>query len=267
MSTHQPCGPPERGVNDTHPTIRAIPLDVSELLATSCCQGTGRESCTVGGSEARATARLARTRNLAAVATSRNYGGRMDDAEWYDFNGQLTADEREFLAALRRRTDGRLRPWCRREGPPADEGALIVGLDVDAPEVALITLGVHLDGDRIRGDGLDHQSYTLPGRPTSLALDVTGAPADLAARTADWFDAVLLRPIVRCEWLYSGQVFASRYLFTDTLEGLSQMYNHLLAPPGQREELIAGGYSFGKGWIDTRGLGEPDRVIRIRGGN
>lgn len=191
----------------------------------------------------------------------------MDDAEWYEFDGQLTAEEREFLARLRRRTEGRLRPWCMREGPPSDTGALIVGLHVDAPEVALITLGAHLEGDRIHGDGLDHQSYTLPGRPTSLALEATGPPADLAARIADWFDTVLLRPIVRYEWLHAGQVFASRYLFADTLEGLSQMYNEKLAPPGQREELIARGHSTGKGWIDTRGLGEPDRIIRIRGGN
>jgi hypothetical protein len=191
----------------------------------------------------------------------------MDQAEWYDFDGQLAAQEREFLAALRRHTDGRLRPWCRREGPSPDEGALVVGLHVDAPEVALITLGVHLDGHRIRGDRLDHQSYALPDRPTSLALDVTGNPTDLAARTADWFDAVLLRPIVRYEWLHSGHLFASRYLFADTQEGLSQMYNHALAPPGQREELIAGGHSTGEGWIDTRGLGEPDRIIRVRGGN
>lgn len=191
----------------------------------------------------------------------------MDDAEWYQFDGQLTLEEREFLAELRRRTEGRLRPWCMRGGRSPDEGALIVGLHVDAPEVALITLGAHLDGDRIRGDGLDHQSYTLPDRATSLTLDATGPPADLAARTADWFDTVLLRPIVRYEWLHAGQVFASRYLFADTLEGLCQMYNDVLAPPGQGEELVVGGFSTGKGWIDTRGLGAPDRVIRIRGGN
>jgi hypothetical protein len=193
-----------------------------------------------------------------------NYGDSMDDPEWFDFDGQLTGDERAFLAALRQHTEGRLRPWCTRENPP-DEGPLVVGLHVDAPKVALLTIGVHLDGDRIRGDRLDHQSNMLPDQPTSLALDVTGPPAELAAHTAGWFDSIVRRPIVRDEWLHSGRVYASRYLFAGTSEGLAEMYNRLIAPPGQPEQLIAAGYFRGKGWIDTRGLGEPDRVIPIRG--
>jgi hypothetical protein len=195
----------------------------------------------------------------------------MDDSEWFDFDGQLTGDERAFLAALRQRTESPLglRPWCRSAGwsfeSPPDEGALIVGLCVDAPKVALLTIGVHLEHGRIRGDRLDHQDFMLPEQPTSLALDVTGPPADLAAHTADWFDSILRRPIVRYEWLRSGQVYAFRYLFVDTGEGLAEMYNRVLAPPEQRERLIAAGYSRGKGWIDTCGLGKPDRVIPVRG--
>jgi hypothetical protein len=189
----------------------------------------------------------------------------MDDPEWFDFDGQLTGDERTFLAELRHRTEGRLHPWCTREGP-GDEGSLIVGLHIDAPRVALLTIGVHLDRHRIRGDRLHHQLNTLPDQPTSLALVATGPPADLAAHTAGWFDSILRRPIVRFEWLRSGQVYASRYLFADTAEGLTEMYNRVLAPPGQREQLIAAGYGRGRGWIDTRGLGDPDRVTPIRGG-
>ncbi len=188
----------------------------------------------------------------------------MDDPQWFDYDGPLTDGERAFLAALRQRVEGRLYPWCRREDPLHDGGALIVGLHVDAPGLALITAGVHLDGDRIRGDSLDHQDYGLPDRPTSLAIDVTGSPADLAASVADWFDAILRRPIVRYEWLHVGRAYANRYLFADTGEGLSQMYNRMLAPPGQREQLIAAGHVQGLGWIDTRGLGEPDRVIPVR---
>lgn len=189
----------------------------------------------------------------------------MDDPEWFDFDGPVTDGERTFLAALRQRVEGRLYPWCTRQDPLHDDGALIVGIHVDAPQIALLTAGVHLDGDRIRGDSLDHQHYGLPDRPTSLAIDVTGSPAGLAASVADWFDAILRRPIVRYEWLHAGRVYASRYLFADTGEGLSQMYNRPLAPPGQHELLIAAGHFQGLGWIDTRGLGEPDRIIPVRG--
>jgi hypothetical protein len=190
----------------------------------------------------------------------------MDHPEWFDFDGPLTDGERAFLHALRQRLEGRLYPWCRREDPLHDGGALIVGIHVDAPQMALLTAGVHLDGDRIRGDSLDHQDYGLPDCPTSLAIDVTGSPADLAASAADWFDAILRRPIVRHEWIHADRVYAHRYLFADTGEGLSQMYNRLLAPPGQHEQLIAAQHFQGRGWIDTRGLGQPDRVIPVRGG-
>jgi hypothetical protein len=191
----------------------------------------------------------------------------MDDPEWFDVDGPLSEGERAFLAALRQRVEGHLYFWCRREDPLHDGGALIVGIHVDAPQMALITAGVHLDGDRIRGDRLDHQDYGLPDRPTSLAIDVTGSPARLAASVADWLDAILRRPIVRYEWLHADRVYAHRYLFADTREGLSQMYNRLLAPPGQHEQLIAARHFHGRGWIDTRGLGEPDRIIPVRGGS
>ncbi|MGH9488859.1 MAG: hypothetical protein ACRD04_14910 [Terriglobales bacterium] len=62
-----------------------------------------------------------------------------------------------------------------------------------------------------------------------------------------------------------AKVYASRYLFADTDEGLVEMFNRLLAPPGRQEQLIAAGYVRGRGWVDTRGLGQPDRVTSVRG--
>jgi hypothetical protein len=200
-------------------------------------------------------------------AVEGNYRERMDDLDWLGFDGPVTDSERAFLRALRQRVAGGLGPWCRRQDELDDGSALIIGIHVDAPGQALLSAGVHLVGDRIRGDSLDHQHCGLPDRPTSLAIEVTGSPGDLAASAADWFDAILRRPIVRWEWLHAGQVYACRYLFADTGEGLSQMYNRLLAPPGQREQLIAAGHVQGLGWIDTRGLSEPGRVMPIRGGS
>jgi hypothetical protein len=189
----------------------------------------------------------------------------VDDAEWFDFDGPVSDGERAFLAALRQRVEGRIRPWCTRQDAYLNSVALVVGIDVDAPGLALVTAGVHLDGDRIRGDRLHLEDLALPDHPTSLAIDVTGPPAHLAAAVAEWFAAILCRPIVRYEWLHAGRVYASRYLFADTGEGLSEMYNRPLAPPGQHQKLISAGQFHGRGWIDTRGLGEPDRVIPIRG--
>jgi hypothetical protein len=188
----------------------------------------------------------------------------MEDAEWFDFDEPLAESEKVFLHELRQLVEGRIRPWCRRGDPLHDGGALIVGIDVDAPGHALVTAGVHLAGERVRGDRLDHQDFGLPDRSTRLAIDVTGSPADLAASVAGWFDAILRRPILRYEWLHAGRVYASRYLFGDTGEGLSQMYNRRLAPPGQHQQLIAARQLQGKGWIDIRALGEPDRVIAVR---
>jgi hypothetical protein len=174
----------------------------------------------------------------------------MGDLEWFGFEGHLGDEERAFLAVLRERTEEWAKPWCRREDLRED-GALIVGLDVDAPEVALLTVGMHLAGNRIRGDRLDHQLFTLPDPPTSLAIEATGSAADLAVHAAGWLGSILRRPIVRYEWQHSGRVYASRYLFADTGEGLVETYDRRLAPPGQREQLIAAGHSRGEGWLST----------------
>jgi hypothetical protein len=96
-------------------------------------------------------------------------------------------------------------------------------------------------------------------------MEASGSPQELAERAANWFEMILERPVVRQEWLHSGRIYAVRYLFRDTGEGLSQMYNLELAPSGFRDRLMAAGFTVGRGWIDTRGLGEPDRVIPIRG--
>ncbi|KJY31646.1 hypothetical protein VR46_35260 [Streptomyces sp. NRRL S-444] len=64
---------------------------------------------------------------------------------------------------------------------------------------------------------------------------------------------------------HHGQVYASRYLFADTGEGLVQSYHQTLAPSEQAEALTRAGHVHGRGWIQTSGLGRPDRVVDIRG--
>lgn len=67
------------------------------------------------------------------------------------------------------------------------------------------------------------------------------------------------------EWLHRGRVYAECYLFADSGERLAQMYRSDWAPLSQEDRLVAEGFVHGKGWIQTRGLGEPDRIVRVRG--
>ncbi|MEW2622906.1 hypothetical protein [Streptomyces sp. NPDC048106] len=145
-------------------------------------------------------------------------------------------------------------------------GCLLAYLDIDDPQCnrSVLTVGVHFDGVRARGDKLHNQDFTLPGKPTALALDVTGSPRATANRTADWFEAILRRPLVRNEWLHAGVVYATRHSFADTGTGLCQGYDASLAPPGQTKRLRSAGFDRGRGWIDTSGLGRPDRVVHVR---
>ncbi|ROQ89029.1 hypothetical protein EDE04_7428 [Streptomyces sp. 2132.2] len=152
-------------------------------------------------------------------------------------------------------------------GRPEDDSSLLafVGLSDRHHRVSLIDIGVHLVGSSVRGDCLHNQLYFLPDQPTSLAMEAVGSPQELAERAATWFEALLRKPIVRHEWEHSGQVYATRYLFVDTEEGLAQSYNQTLAPSGQAKGLIDAGHVHGRGWIQTSRLGRPDRIVSIRG--
>jgi hypothetical protein len=120
-------------------------------------------------------------------------------------------------------------------------------------------------GDRVRGDRLHSQLFSLPERPSSWALDARGTPEQLAESAARWFRAVLGKPVVLHVWLHDDYAYAARYTFADTGETLSQCYNRSLAPAGQAEELIAAGHVHGRGWIQTTGLPAPAGYLHIHG--
>ena len=131
-------------------------------------------------------------------------------------------------------------PLAPGEGP---SGKLLVLLDVTDPveHVVLLTIGAYLDRTRVRGDTLHNQLFTLPALPTGLALDATGTPEELAARTADWFEALLRRPIVRHGWQRPRKARTSRWVFADSGQPLVE------------------------GRTPTEELGTPDRVVHVRG--
>ena len=186
----------------------------------------------------------------------------MDDREYFDVeDGQLTSFQLTFLAALRVLVDGRLRPYC----VALDDDRLLLALDVDASDLALANVGLELSGNRLRGDRMDVHDRAFPPTPTRDGLVLEGSPAELAARGYELLDAYVRRPVVRHEWLHRRRVYATCHLFEDTGERLAQMYRSDWAPPGQEAKLITNGFVYGGGWIQTVGLGNPDRVILVRG--
>jgi hypothetical protein len=195
---------------------------------------------------------------------------------WFEVDpsdaAELSGAELAFAAALRAHS----RAWT-----PTDVDGYVAGFAADGleePLVAYVNLtdpanrnrsllsaGVHLLGDRVRGDRLHSQVYSLPERSSSWALDSTGTQDQLAEVSAHWIRRVLDKPIVLYVWLHDGYAYAARYAFADTGETLIQYYARKLAPAGQAEELIAAGHVHGKGWIQTVGLPTPSCYLHIRG--
>ncbi|MGW2888729.1 hypothetical protein ACWDDN_26120 [Streptomyces griseoruber] len=177
--------------------------------------------------------------------------------------------ERAFISAL----SGRCTAWAPADvagevGRPDDWESLLAHVSLSdraEPRRHLIDLGVHLVGDRARGDRLHNQLYLLPDRPSAWALDATGSTERLAELAAEWFRAVLDKPIVLYVWLHEGYAYAARYAFADSGETICQSYVESIAPPGQAAELTAAGHVHGKGWIQTVGLPTPSLYLHIRG--
>ncbi|MFV0461137.1 MAG: hypothetical protein ACK5MT_20480 [Actinomycetales bacterium] len=186
----------------------------------------------------------------------------MDDRTYFELEDEpLSGQQTEFLAALRMRLGDRLRPYVVEWS----EDELTVVLDVDAPEVALANVGLKLTRSDLIGDRISVHDRSFPPSPTADGFRVTGTPAAMAEHGAALLKRYADRPVVRHEWLHRGRVYADCYLFQDTGERLAQMYRSDWAPRGQEARLKAAGFERGKGWIQTEGLGEPDRVVHVRG--
>ncbi|MFD5121242.1 hypothetical protein [Streptomyces sp. NPDC058385] len=195
----------------------------------------------------------------------------MPENPWFEIDdpvGELEIDEAElaFAARLRALAGCWDVPFASSwVGRPEDDSSLLAVVTLAASQLSLADFGVHITGSTMRGDRLHDQLYFLPERPTSFSMEVTGSPAELAERAAEWFETILRKPVVRYEWEHNGQIYAELYLFADTREGMAQRYNSTLAPPGQEQELIAAGHVVGLNWIQTSGLGRPDRIVPLRG--
>ncbi|MFI1889046.1 hypothetical protein [Streptomyces jumonjinensis] len=189
-----------------------------------------------------------------------------DGAEEDDL--RVTPIEQDFLDLLKKHTEA----WATPDVGSGidrldDEETLLVCLSLRDPvwRLGLVDFGVHLRGNRVRGDRLHSRLYSLPDEPTGWALDTTGTNDELARATADWMRAMLRRPLVLYAWVHDGRAYAARFLFADDDETLCQLYEEKSAPPGQTAALRAAGQVRGKGWIQTRGLPAPDFCQHVRG--
>lgn len=108
----------------------------------------------------------------------------MEEDQWFDAIGELGEAEHTFAAALRARAAA-WDPVHTEINPAAHGYPMIAWLDILAPRanVRLLTVGVHFEGDRIRGDQLHNQCFTLPDQPTDLAPHETPATSGLVQRT------------------------------------------------------------------------------------
>ncbi|GAB3057186.1 hypothetical protein GCM10027053_18530 [Intrasporangium mesophilum] len=146
-----------------------------------------------------------------------------------------------------------------------DDDRLLLALGIEPAHLALANVGLELSGERLRGDRIDVHHQTFPPTPTREGFVLEGTPTDLAARGYELLERHARRPVVRHDWLHRRRVYATSYLFEDTGERLAQMYRRDWAPRGQEAKLVARGFVHGRGWIQTEGLGKPDRVVVVGG--
>jgi hypothetical protein len=179
----------------------------------------------------------------------------------------FSAEEEAFVSVVRERTE----PWASEDvssmvSRPEDESSLLVTVTLLDSDRSIVDMGVHLTDGRVQGDRLHNQLYTLPDVPSAWALDTTGAVEHLGQASADWFVAMLRRPVLLYVWLNGDRnAYAARYVFADTDETLSQAWDERLAPPGKKRDLIAAGHVHGRGWVQVEGLPPPEVYVHVRG--
>ncbi|MFI8185999.1 hypothetical protein ACIF70_36615 [Actinacidiphila glaucinigra] len=195
----------------------------------------------------------------------------MDEIPWFEYDeGDLDVAQRAFVDVLAERARSWLvDPLDTVVLPPAhtSNGQLITYLDIDDPQrnQGVLTVGTHFDGSVVRGGELHNQDFSIKETETVPTFRAAGGPAELAGTTAEWLEAVLARPLVRCEWHHRGRMYAVRYEYADTGRGLSEGFENSLAPLALQSRLAVAGVERGRGWINRAGLGEPDVIAHVRG--
>ncbi|MGK5729996.1 hypothetical protein [Streptomyces sp. URMC 124] len=195
----------------------------------------------------------------------------MDEIPWFEYDeDDLNVAQRAFVDVLAERAGSwPVDPLDTVVLPSAhtSDGRLIVYLDIGDPQLnqGVLTVGAHFDGSVVRGGELHNQDFTIRQTTSEFAFEAAGTPAELANRAAEWFEAVLARPLVRCEWHHAGRAYAVRYEYADTGRGLCEGFETPLAPDALQKRLAADGVIRGRGRINRAGLGQPDVIAHVRG--
>lgn len=215
----------------------------------------------------------------------------MHNWRWFDPDdecaGYLTDEERAFVAVLSDETAPLVTPELSDILLPAaiardfhPENELVAGLGLagwgvngkppgECPgelRVGLLDFGVHFSGSRIRGGRLHNQCYDLCGKSPGPPLDASGDAGALARQAAQWFGAVLRRPVVAYAWLHHGSAYAVRYAFADTQEIIRHSFSRERAPRDWMLAAIARGrVSINPLWMQVHGLPRPDRYVHVLG--
>ncbi|MFI7321319.1 hypothetical protein [Streptomyces venezuelae] len=146
-----------------------------------------------------------------------------DPEEEGDEPWDFDADELAFIAALQDRAARWRVPWASSwVGRPEDDASLLVHISLCDGERRTIVgeWAVHFHGSYVRAGRVSDQLYNVSESRGGVLSRTTGTPEELAARCAEWFEAVLSRPVARLEWVNEGRVYGTRWLFADTGEGL-----------------------------------------------
>ncbi|MCF3105948.1 hypothetical protein IPZ58_30880 [Streptomyces roseoverticillatus] len=195
----------------------------------------------------------------------------MDEIPWFEYDeDDLDLVQRAFVDVLAERAGSWLvDPLDTVVLPSAhtSDGQLIVYLDIGDPQrnQGVLTVGAHFDGSAARGGELRNQDFAVRQTASEFAFEAAGSPTELAGRAAEWFEAVLARPLVRCEWHHAGRTYAVRYEYADTGRGISEGFETPLAPDALRKRLAADSVIRGRGRINRASLGQPDVIAHVRG--
>ncbi|AZM93913.1 hypothetical protein [Streptomyces sp. W1SF4] len=195
----------------------------------------------------------------------------MDEIPWFEYEeDDLDVAQRAFVDVLADRAASWLvDPLDTVVLPSAHtlNSQLIAYLDIGDTQrnCGVLTVGACFDGSLVRGGRLHNQDFTVQQAASEFTFDAAGCPAELGSKAAEWFEAVLARPLVRWEWHHKGRMYAVRYEYADTGRGLSEGFEDSLAPDELRKRLAADGVTRGRGRINRAGLGQPDVIAHVRG--
>ena len=195
----------------------------------------------------------------------------MDKVPWFEYEeDDLNVAQRAFVDVLAERAGSWLvDPLDTVVLPSARtfDGRLIVYLDIGDPQRdrGVLTVGARFDGSVVRGGKLHNQDFTVEEASSEFIFGAAADPMELGHRAAEWFEAILARPLVRWEWHHQGRTYAVRYEYADTGQGLSEGFEGSLAPDALRKRLAADGVIRGRSRINRASLGQPDVIAHVRG--